>query len=162
MHHVVACLKTRIGEVAKSQLSKTIEKEEIVAGLDRIHNRACPGVDGLPKAFFMEFWEHIFPTLEAGFLEMWRIGRMPSSFNEGLIYLIPKSEKALHEIRQWRPITILNLICKFFAYILVQRVKPFLGDIIQPNQTGFMEHRSIMDNVILFWEVVATSVGQSL
>ena len=67
MDHVVACLKTRIREVAKSQLSKTIEKEEIVAGLDRIHSRACPGVDGLPKAFFVEFWEHIFPSLEAGF-----------------------------------------------------------------------------------------------
>ena len=119
MHHVVACLKTRIGEVAKSQLSKTIEKEEIVAGLDRIHSRACPGVDGLPKAFFVEFWEHIFPSLEAGFQEMWRTGRMPSSFNEGLIYLIPKSEKVSHEIRQWRPITILNLIYKKFANILV-------------------------------------------
>ena len=150
MQHVVACLKTKIGEVAKLQLSKTIEKEEIVAGLDKIHSRACPGVDGLPKAFFVEFWEHIFPSLEAGFQEMWRTGRMPSSFNEGLIYLIPKSEKVSHEIRQWRPITILNLVYKKFANILVQRVKPFLGDIIQTNQTGFMEHRSIMDNVILF------------
>ena len=157
MQHVVACLKTKIGEVAKLQLSKTIEKEEIVAGLDKIHSRACPGVDGLPKAFFVEFWEHIFPSLEAGFQEMWRTGRMPSSFNEGLIYLIPKSEKVSHEIRQWRPITILNLVYKNFANILVQRVKPFLGDIIQTNQTGFMEHRSIMDNVILFWEAVATA-----
>ena len=83
------------------------------------------------------------------------MGRMLSNFKEGLIYLIPKLHNASHEIRQWRPITIFNLIYKFFANILVQRVKPFLGDIIQTNQTGFMEHQSIMDNVILFWEAVA-------
>ena len=29
--------------------------------------------------------------------------------------------------------------------------------IIHTNQTSLMEHRSIMDNVILFWEVVATT-----
>ena len=157
MHDVITCLKTRIGEAAKAQLSKDIGEEEIVAGLDKIHSMACLGVDGLPKAFFKEFWEQIFPSLKAGLQEMWRTGRMPSSFNEGLIYLIPKSETTLHEIKQWRPITILNLIYKKFANILVQRIKPFLGDIIQSNQTGFMEHRSIMDNVILFWEAVATA-----
>ena len=50
MHDVVACLKTRIGEVAETQFSKAIEKEEIVAGLDRIHSLACPGADGLNSA----------------------------------------------------------------------------------------------------------------
>ena len=80
-----------------------------------------------------------------------------ASFTEGLIYLIPKLEKELDEIRQWRSITILNLIHKIFANILVERVKSFLGDIIQTNQTGFMAHRSIMDNVILFWEARLSS-----
>ena len=69
MHDVVACLKTRIGEVAKTQLSKAIEKEEIVAGLGRIHSLACPGADGMPKAFFKEFWEKIFPGCRAASME---------------------------------------------------------------------------------------------
>ena len=89
MHDVVAWLKTRIGEVAKTQLSKAIKKEEIVAGLDRIHSMACPGADSLPNAFFEEFWEKCFPSLEVGLQEMWRTGRMSSSFNEGLVYLLP-------------------------------------------------------------------------
>ena len=76
MHDVITCLKTnlKIGEAAKAPLSKAIEEEEIVAGLDKIHSMACPGVDGLPKAFFKEFWEQIFPSLEAGLQEMWRTG----------------------------------------------------------------------------------------
>ena len=69
MHDVVACLKTKIAEVAKTQLSKAIKKEEIVAGLGRIHSLACPGADGMPKAFFKEFWEKIFPGCRAASME---------------------------------------------------------------------------------------------
>ena len=61
------------------------------------------------------------------------------------------------DIRKWRPITILNTIYKIYAKLLAMRLQPFLTDIIHNTQTGFLQDRSILDNIFLFWEVVAIS-----
>ena len=68
-------------------------------GLDRIYSMVCLGAYGLPKVFLEKFWKQMFPSLEAGLQETWRMGRMMSNFNEGLIYIIPKSENVSREMR---------------------------------------------------------------
>ena len=74
-----------------------------------------------------------------------------------MIYLIPKLEGVVVDIRKWRPITILNTIYKLYAKMLAMRLQPFLTDIIHNTQTGFLQDRSILDNIFLFWEAVANS-----
>ena len=51
--------------------------------------------------------------------------------------------------------TLLNTIYKIFANILAKRVKPHLHALINVGQTGLMENRCIIDNVLTFWEAVA-------
>ena len=74
-----------------------------------------------------------------------------------MIYLIPKLEGVVADIRKWRPITILNTIYKLYAKLLALRLHPFLTDIIHNTQTGFLQDRSILDNIFLFWEAVEIS-----
>ena len=37
------------------------------------------------------------------------------------------------------------------------RLQPFLTNIIHNTQTGFLQDRSILDNIFLFWEAIAIS-----
>ena len=80
---------------------------------------------------------------------------MPQSFGAGLIFLIPKGEGVLDDIRKWRPITILNTVYKILAKAISLRIQPLLGELIHHTQTGFVKERSILDNIFAFWEATA-------
>ena len=54
-------------------------------------------------------------------------------------------------------ISILNTIYKIYAKLLAMRLHPLLSDIIHNTQTGFLQDRSILDNIFLFWEAIAIS-----
>jgi hypothetical protein len=68
--------------------------------------------------------------------------------NRGLITLIPKTGNR-SKLGNWRPITLLGCIYKIFAKALTRRLQTFFPSIIKPNQTGFVEGRSILDNVFM-------------
>mgnify|MGYP002776893529 CR=1 FL=1 len=55
-----------------------------------------------------------------------------------MIYLIPKGTGETQNVQNWRPIAILNTIYKIYANVLAQRIKSFMPDLIQINQTSFM------------------------
>ncbi|RYA37726.1 reverse transcriptase domain-containing protein [Enterobacter cloacae complex sp. GF14B] len=75
---------------------------------------------------------------------------MPDSMSEGLIYLIPKEDGSLDEIRQWCPITILNSAYKILAKALSLRIQPLLESLIHGTQIGFVKERNILDNIFTF------------
>ena len=63
-----------------------------------------------------------------------------------MVYLIPKLEGVVADIRKWRPITM-NIIYKIYAKLLAIRLQPFLTDIINNTQPGFLQDRIILDNI---------------
>ena len=85
---------------------------------------------------------------------------MPQEWKEGLIYMIPKTSGQLEELSQWRPITLLNVIYKILAKTIARRLQPYLSELIHDTQTGFLQERSIFDNIILFWEMVTIAEVQ--
>ena len=94
-------------------------------------------------------------VLTKAYQQILDMGNMPQEWNEGLIYMIPKTNGQLEELRHWRPITSLNVIYKILAKTIARRLQPYLPELIHDSQTGFMKERSIFDNIILFWEMVA-------
>jgi hypothetical protein len=71
--------------------------------------------------------------------------------DEGLITLIPKYGDH-SKLGNWRLITFLGNIYKILAKLLARRIQASLPHIIRPNQTGFVEGRSILDNIFLAQE----------
>jgi hypothetical protein len=80
---------------------------------------------------------------------------MPSGISEGLIYLIPKGDEVSLDLKKWRPITLLNTTYKILAKALENRLQKVLDVIIYDSQTRFLQERSIMDNIFVFWEMTA-------
>ena len=115
---VLEAMQHRILEVAQDKLSRPLLEEEMSNALAGICRTSCPGIDGLSRDFFEFFWEVIKVDLVAGLNEAWDVGCLPEHFKEGLIFLIPKVQGIITDVRQWRPITLLNTIYKIFANIL--------------------------------------------
>ena len=57
-------------------------------------------------------------------------------------------------ITQFRPINLCNTLYKLLSYIIVQRLKPYIDEVINPCQVGFMPGRRPSDNTILVQEVI--------
>ena len=60
--------------------------------------------------------------------------------------MIPKKDKALNELKNWRPITLLNCDYKIASEAIASRLKSVLSDLIEYDQTGFLKGRSIAEN----------------
>lgn len=80
----------------------------------------------------------------------WEDGVLAESVTEGMIRLIPKSINK-SELKDWRPLTMLNTDYKIIARILASRLQLLLPLIVLPQQTGFIKGRNMLDNVLALW-----------
>ena len=76
------------------------------------------------------------------------MGMLPDRMLEGEIALLYK-KKDPRDIRNYRPITLLNADYKIVAKVMGERLKQTLDSIISPPQTGFVPKRQITDNTHL-------------
>jgi hypothetical protein len=73
--------------------------------------------------------------------------------------LIPKTGDR-SKLRNWRPIILLGSVYKILAKTLAGRLQSFLSGVIRPNQTGFVEGRSILDNVFIAQGLPRLGLGE--
>jgi hypothetical protein len=87
--------------------------------------------------FYRAFW----PELKHIFLEMFQAlhrGELNlRRLNYGMISLIPKLKEA-NNIRQYRPICVLNIDYKIFTKVLTKRLSPLANKLISKSQTTFI------------------------
>lgn len=73
---------------------------------------------------------------------------MNTTMSRGKIILIPKPGYR-RQIKNYRPIILLNVVYKVQAKTEATRMKPMLPLWIRNIQTGFVTCRSILDNIFL-------------
>ena len=69
--------------------------------------------------------------------------------------MIPKKDKALQELKNWRPITLLNCDYKIASKAIASCLKAVLQNLIHNDQTGFLKGRSIAENICLINNVIS-------
>jgi hypothetical protein len=74
-------------------------------------------------------------------------------FNYGIITLLPKV-KDPNNIKQFRPICLLNVIYEVFTKALMLRLDKVMGRIINKSQFGFLKNRNIMDDIMALHEIL--------
>jgi len=77
------------------------------------------------------------------------------SLNSTFLALIPKEEEA-NTPTKFRPIALCNVIYKIISKFVANRMKPILLGLISEEQSGYVEGRQILDNILLAQEMIHT------
>ncbi|GBG59023.1 hypothetical protein CBR_g24371 [Chara braunii] len=138
---------------ARLDLDRPITKEEAEEAFKVMANSKITDNDGLPVKFYTQHWEVLAESLIAVYNEIQIGGKFPVSACRGIISLLVKKGDT-NEIRNWRPISLLNISYKIFAKVLVRRLGRYLPRLVADDQAAFVQGRSIYDNIVTLVEAL--------
>lgn len=111
--------------------------EEIAQALFQIGPLKAPGPDGFPARFYQRNWGIIKEDIISAVSKFFQTGCMPEGVNNTAIVLIPKIEQPM-ELKDFRPISLCNVLYKVVSKCLVNRLRPMLDELVSEEQSAFV------------------------
>ena len=145
---------TKLNQSDSDMLDKPITENDLYESLSDLPNNKTPGSDGLTVEFYKKFWKIIKEPLCDCIKTVYETGELTVDQRRGVINLIPKADKDLRNIKNWRPISILNVDYKLITKALALRLKVVLPDLIDGDQCGYVMNRLIGENIRIVSDLI--------
>ena len=138
-----------LSEDQNTKLITEITEEELNMAISKLKANKSPGPDGFSSEWYKTFQSELVPSLLQTFNAALKEGKIPPSWREATISVIPKEGKDRLDCGSYRdrPISVLNTDYKLFTSILAKRVEKVLPQFIHTDQTGFISQRQTHDNI---------------
>ena len=81
-------------------------------------------------------------------------GEMSPPQKEGIIVCIPKGDKPREYLKNWRPISLLNVVYKIATSCIAEGMKKVLPTLISEDHTGSMANRYTRNNIRLIYDLI--------
>ena len=101
-------------------------------------NNKSPGNDGFTKEFYVCFWGVLGSFFVHTLNFCHEVGELTSSQRQAVISLIEKKDKDKRYIKNWRPMSLLNVDLK---------IKKVIGSVILYDQTAYVKGRYIGESI---------------
>ena len=131
-----------------------IEYNECLNVLQSFQKNKTPGNDGLTIEFYVAFWSLIGRPLVDCVNYSYEFGELSNSQKQAIITLIEKKGKGKRLIKNWRPMSLINVDAKIISKVLAKRLEKVLPNLIHPNQNAFVKGRSIFDAIRTIDDIV--------
>lgn len=135
-----------LSEEAKTKCEGKLSLEELDKSIKSFKKNKSPGNDGITCEFYLKFWSLLKKPLLDCLNEGYNNGYLSTSQQQAVITLLDKGKDRLL-LKNWRPISLLNVDYKIGTKALAERLKKQLPNIINENQVGYVQGRKIIDNI---------------
>ena len=144
----------KLSEAERNSCEGLLTKKECWEALSEMKNGKSPGNDGLTKEFYMCFFNEICNQLIAALNESFTVGQLSTSQRQATITLIEKKAKDERFLKNWRPISLINVDAKIASKVLASRMKNILSSIVKCDQTAYVKGRYIGESIRLISDIL--------
>ena len=109
-------------------------------------NDKSPGQDGLTKGFYEHFWDDLKFYFIDSLRQSKSNGHLSISQRQAVIKLIAKKDRDKRFVKNWRPISLLNVDTKILSKSLAEKLKSALPELISSNQTAYVKNWCISES----------------
>ena len=152
----------KLDDTERASIEGPISFQEAIQTLKDMKNYRSPGNSGFTieffKFFFKDIGEFLVRAINYGFEE----GKLSITQRQGVITCIPKEGKNLQQLKNWRPISLLNVSYKIASSCISNRLKLVLSKIISSTQNGFLAGRNINDNLKLMYDMLLYTENENI
>jgi hypothetical protein len=133
IHDMLEGVKMKLATAAHTAFQMPITEEKLHGAVMSGKKKKAPGYDGICTDFLQVAWPTIGEDLLQIVNSVYTDGDVAPTQTKGVIVFVPKS-KSPTTPGEYRPLTLLNSDIKLFSRILVNRMRPWLDDILHSNQ----------------------------
>ncbi|KAK6167008.1 hypothetical protein SNE40_021121 [Patella caerulea] len=126
---------------------KSITLDELSTTLKSLTKNKSPGLDSLPPELYLKFWDTLGPLYQHVINYIYANGIMSRSMRKGMLTLIFKEKGDRRNLKNYRPISLLNTDYKILSKCLSTRLRKVIHTIISPEQTCSIPGRNILHTV---------------
>ena len=152
----------KLNDEQRNNCEGLLTENECFNALKCFQRNKSPGNDGFTAEFYSFFWNQLGKTMVISFNYGFHKGELSISQRQSVIRLIPKKNKNLLYLKNWRPISLLNVDYKIASKALALRLKKVLSAIINNAQTGYVEGRFIGENIRLISDILNFTADQDI
>ena len=140
-----------------NEFNERISWEEVVKCMKRKKNSKAAGPDDILYEFYKNGGEVMIDRMTGLFNEVWEEKRMPRKWDKCRVTLLHKGGyKSKNELKNYRPIALVNTVGKVFCAVLNERFCKWIERVrvLGEGQNGFRVDRKAENNVFVVIEMI--------
>ena len=126
----------QLSENGKAVCEGKLTLKNIWEALNSMKNGKTPGNDGLTNELYVCFFEEMGSLLLKSLIHSHAVGELSTSHKQAVITLIEKKGRDKRLVKNWRPISLMNVDVKIASKALSFRLKQVLPNLMNPMRGG--------------------------